>query len=168
MAKINTAKTDGPVSDRDIPWVLFRLKNQHFAIPSDRVKAMVEPATITFAPGLPESVRGLIQHEDRPVRVIDMRKRMGLKSLPMEIREFFDLMDARERDHKQWLSELEACILEEKKFTLATDYRKCKFGQWYYDFLPKVKNNALEFLLQKFAEPHKIIQPQKVNHWFDQ
>lgn len=141
----------------EIDWVLFRLKNQLFAIQSIYVKVMVELSPITLSPSLPKSVRGFTHYEGTPIQIIDMRKRMGINSLSVEIQEFFDLMDARERDHKNWLSALEACIKEEKEFTLATDHRKCKFGQWYYDYLPTVKNNNLEFLLEQFDRPHKII-----------
>lgn len=142
------------VSDAGFPWVLFTLAGEYFALSSVYVQSMIELPNITLAPGLPRYVRGFMNYNNEVIRLVDMRERMGFKSLCAEVGEFLDMMDAREQDHRKWLCTLKECVQEKKPFTLALDPTKCKFGQWYYDYLPKVTSNALEFLLKKFEVPH--------------
>lgn len=148
-------KTMTPITD--FPWVLFRLENEYFALSSMHVQSMIELPDVTYAPNLPKYVRGFMNYNGQTIQLIDMRGRMDFKPLYAEIREFADLMDAREQDHRKWLSVLEECVRQRKEFTLALDPTKCKFGQWYYGYLPKVKNNSLRFLLEQFEFPHEII-----------
>lgn len=144
-------------SSMDFPWILFRVENEFFALSSMYVQSMIELPDVTFAPNLPKYVRGFMNYNGRVIQLIDMRGRMDFKPLYAEIKEFADLMDAREEDHRKWLSTLEECIQQRKEFTLALDPMKCKFGRWYYDYLPKVRNDSLRFLLEQFEFPHNII-----------
>jgi purine-binding chemotaxis protein CheW len=61
----------------------------------------------------------------------------------------------REKDHLAWLAELEASVRERRPFRLATDPRKCKFGQWYYAF--ETDNGALRTELDRIEQPHARI-----------
>ena len=65
------------------------------------------------------------------------------------------MLKEREKDHRNWLSELESSVKENRPFTLATDHHKCKFGQWYDSYVPKSYEES-EFL-KKFEMPHKRI-----------
>jgi len=143
--------------NENFPWVIFRLQDQFFAISSNYVQSMIELPHFNHVPNVPEYVRGVIDYQGQPVYLIDMRKKIGIQPLEMEIAEFVELMNMREADHKNWLNVLEQCINEDREFTLATDAEKCRFGQWYLEFLPTVKNNNLSFWLKKFDLPHKKI-----------
>lgn len=98
----------------NVPWVIFRLENQLFAISSTHVKVMFELAVITRAPGLPPHIRGLVNYNQQPIMVVDMRRQLGFQSLAAELETFLSLMEAREQDHREWLAALETCIWEGK------------------------------------------------------
>lgn len=155
MSSMNATEVSMP--NEHFPWVIFRLQDQFFAISSSYVQSMIELSNFKHVPNAPEYVRGVVDYQGQPVYLIDMRKKIGIQPLEIEIAEFIELMNAREADHKNWLDVLEQCINEGKAFTLATDPNKCRFGQWYLEFLPTVKNNNLSFWLKKFDLPHKRI-----------
>lgn len=138
-------------------WAVLRIQDSFFAAPCDNVQSILALTEITPIPNLPHYMRGLINHQGQPVCLIDLRKRLGIPSLKSEIDEFTDLMDAREQDHIHWLNTLQACINEGKRFTLATDPRQCKFGQWYYKTLPEIKDGVLKAILENFEKPHNSI-----------
>lgn len=145
------------MANEDFPWVIFRLEDGFFALSSHCVQAMISAFEVKPIPGDSQDLRGIINHAGQVFCLVDMRKKIGFKSVASEIKEFSDLMDTREQDHKKWLNTLEDCIQQGKEFTLATNPEKCRFGQWYNDYLPKVKNNNLAFWLKKFDVPHKKI-----------
>lgn len=144
-------------ANEDFPWVIFRLEDGFFAISSHCVQAMISSFDVKPIPGDSQDLRGVINHANQVFCLVDMRKKIGLKSVAAEVKEFADLMDAREQDHKNWLNTLENCVQQGKEFTLGTNPAKCRFGLWYNDYLPKVKNNNLAFWLKKFDIPHKKI-----------
>jgi purine-binding chemotaxis protein CheW len=145
------------MTNEKFPWVVFRLEDGFFALSSHCVQAMISVFDVKPIPGDSQDLRGVINHANQVFCLVDMRKKIGLKSVAAEIREFADLMDAREQDHKKWLNTLEECIQQGKEFTLAINPAKCRFGLWYDDYMPKVKNNNLAFWLKKFDVPHKKI-----------
>lgn len=118
---------------------------------------MISLASVRPITGDSGDMCDVIDYHGQSIWLIDMRKKMGFKTAEVKVKEFIDLMNVREEDHKKWLSTLEMCIQDGKEFTLALDPMKCQFGRWYYDFLPKVKDNNLLFYLEKFDEPHKKI-----------
>lgn len=65
------------------------------------------------------------------------------------------MLNKREEDHKNWLTELESSIKEKRGFGLETDPHKCAFGQWYDHF--KTDKLILASLLKKFDAPHRKI-----------
>ncbi len=146
-----------PASRANLPWIIFRLEFSFFAISSDYVKAMIALTNVRSFLGNSSDIHGITVYDGQPTYLIDMRSRLGLKTFNAEIEDFCGLMDAREKDHINWLETLEKCVLERKEFTLAIDPTKCKFGRWYYDILPKIKNKNLLIHLEQFDEPHKKI-----------
>jgi len=145
------------MTNEKFPWVVFRLEDSFFALSSHCVQAMISSFDVKPIPGDLEDLRGVINYANQVFCLVDMRKKIGFKSMEVEIKEFASLMDAREQDHKNWLNTLMECVQQGKEFTLAIDPAKCRFGLWYNDYLPKVKNNNLAFWLKKFDVPHKKI-----------
>ncbi len=64
-------------------------------------------------------------------------------------------MNQREQDHRNWLKELDRCVLEGDEFRLATDPHKCAFGKWYDSYRPE--SPWIAALLRKFEAPHNTI-----------
>lgn len=139
----------------DSPWVILKLGERMFGIPSDYVLEMVVIPTLALLPSVPDYVRGVINLRGSVIMVVDLRVRLNMESALVERDRLIDLMEERKHDHVNWLHELESAVIEDREFKLATDPHKCKFGQWYDKYKPK--NVIMENHLKKFDEPHKYI-----------
>ena len=100
-------------------------------------------------------MRGVINLRDKVIPLVDLRQRLGMPTYQGEIDELIELMNLREQDHRDWLTELENSVKEEREFTLATDHRQCAFGKWCDSYQPQ--NEVVERFLTKFQEPHQRI-----------
>ena len=138
-------------------WAVLRVQDEFFAVPCEQVQSIIALTSVTPVPHLPKYMRGVIHHQSQVVHVLEMRNRLGLKSLSTEVNDFVDLMEAREQDHVHWIDTLSECVQEKKKFTLTTDPHRCKFGEWYDHFLPKTDDALLKSLLNQFEEPHRNV-----------
>ena len=144
-----------PPFDNQIPWVIFHLLHQPFALSSSHVREMVEMPGTTGVPNAPPHIRGVINLRGKVMPVIDLRMKLGMQSQIDEIDGLVSLLKQREQDHKNWIAELELSVKEKRPFNLATDPHKCAFGQWYDTF--KTDNKMLARCLIKFDTPHKTI-----------
>ena len=138
-----------------VPWVIFRLLNQQFAVSIKYVREMVTLPKVVPVPQTPPHIRGVFDLRGKVVPVLDLRMRLGMISLLAEVEDIIHLLEAREQDHRNWISELESSVRERREFKLATDSHKCAFGKWYDNF--KTDNRMLAGCLNKFAAPHKNI-----------
>ncbi len=138
-----------------LPWVIFNLLDQQFAVSASQVKEMVKIPPVVPVPGAPANFRGVMNLRGKVIPVIDMRLKMGMPSSQADIQDLVDLLHQREQDHKNWITELEASVREKREFTLATDHHKCAFGKWFDTF--STENRVLANCLEKFDSPHKKI-----------
>ncbi len=139
----------------DMPWVIFHLMKEQFAISTKNVQEMVAMPKVIPVPKTPKHVRGVINLRGSVLPVMDLRLKLGMDSMVKETKELIQLLKTREQDHKNWINELELSVKERRNFTLATDPHKCGFGMWYDNF--KTDSRVLESCLKKFDTPHKII-----------
>ena len=116
------------------------------------VEEMFVLPEIRRPPGLPAHQRGLATLRGSTMPAIDLRVCLGLDSASTELESVLALCDERERDHREWLTALEASVRENRPFELATDPRKCKFGRWYYSL--KAADAVLRGELARLEQPH--------------
>ena len=138
-------------------WAVLRVQESLFAVPCDTVQSIITLAEVTAVPNLPKYMRGIIRYQGKPISLVDLRSLLNIPSIASEVRDFAALMDAREQDHINWLNTLQECVNSGTRFTLATDPRQCKFGQWYYKTLPEIKDATLKTILENFERPHNAI-----------
>jgi chemotaxis signal transduction protein len=114
-------------------WVVVRLRDQLFGIEARYVQEMTttQRRRIHTLPRAPVGVAGVLKLRDRVFPVVDLRVLLGMSSMAAETASLVGLLEERERDHVNWLNELEACVNEKREFRLATDPHLCKFGKWY-------------------------------------
>lgn len=136
-------------------WLISRVNNGLYAIPAMLAQTMVVCPEITDVPTSLPFIRGVIDLRGQVMPVIDLRKRMNLKTIEETKEALCGLLDAREEDHKKWLTELEQSIRENRRFNLATDPHQCAFGKWHDNF--KTDDLSFAMLLKKFHDPHKKI-----------
>lgn len=137
------------------PWVIFSLKSERYAVPTSHVQTMVAMPEVVHIPKAPPHVRGVINLRGETSPLIDLRLRLGMDSSLEAINDQIEMLKEREQDHRNWLNELELSVHEGRKFTLATDCHKCKFGQWYDSYQPKSFTEGQ--FLKKFEQPHQRI-----------
>jgi purine-binding chemotaxis protein CheW len=58
--------------------MVFSLEAQRFALPLDAVERIVRAVEVTYLPGAPEIVLGVVNIQGRVVCVVNLRKRFGL------------------------------------------------------------------------------------------
>lgn len=137
------------------PWILVELRRQQYALAANEVSELLIAPEITSVPGVGGAVQGVTTVRGSVIPVLDLRRRLGMTSRSEEIESFCGLMEQRRLDHVHWVTELENCVRENRKFTLATDPHLCAFGRWYYSYRPD--NVWIANLLGRFESPHATI-----------
>jgi purine-binding chemotaxis protein CheW len=142
-------------SSKNLPFVLFQVKDGLYALGSERVREIVMLPKVIAVPNVPPEIRGVINLRGKIIRLMDLRVMLGLPSAKTEVEELIQLLHEREQDHLNWLTELESCVRERRPFKMARDPHLCKFGVWYHKF--KTDNTLLKMALKKMEKPHAII-----------
>ncbi len=137
------------------PYVLVKLREGLFALPSAQVVEMVLLSGVSAVPQVPPHVRGVINLRGKVLPLVDLRRRLGMPSALEDLEALIKLFEAREEDHRKWIQELDSAIKERRAFTLTTDPHRCAFGRWY-DSLT-TDNVVLAAQLRKIDEPHQRI-----------
>jgi purine-binding chemotaxis protein CheW len=73
----------------DVALLVFRLGDQRFALPCDRVSEIVPAATIQALPDAPGLVEGILNLRGTIVAVLDVRQRFGLEASPLHHEQHF-------------------------------------------------------------------------------
>ncbi|MEG1684121.1 MAG: chemotaxis protein CheW [Oscillospiraceae bacterium] len=138
----------------EMPWLVFRLKGQHFAVNSSCVMSIfMLQQDIVAVPGYSSNVRGVINLRGDMIPVLELRLLMGMETMESEHEAFDWMMEQRKQDHINWVTELVRCKDCGESFSLATDPHKCAFGKWYDAYRPT--EQSVVFQLGKIAEPHE-------------
>lgn len=139
----------------DEQWIVVRLQEQLFAVPSATVMEMLAMPEMRSVPHVPSHIRGVMNLRGRVMPLVDLRLRLSMESSATESKRLVEMMHAREEDHRKWVAELEAAVVERREFTLTTDPHKCEFGRWYDTY--HTSHIALAAVLKKFDTPHRRI-----------
>ncbi|MFT3912832.1 MAG: chemotaxis protein CheW [Anaeromyxobacteraceae bacterium] len=134
---------------------VFAVGNHLIGVPAAQIHEIFQLGEVRVPPNCPPEQRGLAVLRGNVFPALDLRVCLGHVSAREESEALAALLGEREEDHRRWVAELEASVRERRPFRLATDPRKCKFGQWYYAF--KSDDAVLRSELAKFEEPHARI-----------
>jgi chemotaxis signal transduction protein len=140
---------------REGSYILVKVGGRLFGFQTAAIAEMVSLTEIHQVPDVPPHVRGVINLRGRVIPVLDLRMRLGMPSAAEDLNRLIAIFEAREEDHRKWVTELEAVISEGREFKLATDPHKCAFGRWY-DAI-KTDDVVLSTQLAKIDEPHQRI-----------
>lgn len=141
--------------DTNARFVILGAGPHLLAVDAAEVEEMFVLGVVSRTPGAPPAQRGVLLHRDRTYPVLDVRTCLGLSRAVEQVDALVELLEARERDHRRWLEELEASVREARPFGLATDPRLCKFGQWFYAY--KAPDVVVAAEIARFEEPHARI-----------
>lgn len=104
-------------------------------------------------------------HRGKNLAVHDLRYHLGLKTYQDEVSEMKEFIQAREKDHVDWLESLRESVTRGIDFKKATDPKLCNFGKWYESVRNSEENRkqlmgnslVLNHTFDAFDEPHKRI-----------
>jgi len=138
-----------------LPFVIFQVRAGLYAVGSESVREIVILPKVVGIPNMPPEVRGVINLRGKVIQLIDLRVKLGLPSAKEELDELIQLLQDREQDHRNWLTELESCVVEHREFKMARNPHACKFGLWYDKY--QSDNSLFKMVLKKMEKPHETI-----------
>ena len=110
-------------------WVLFKLCEREFGLPTRLVIQMVNLAKYHTLPDQPEYVRGAMNLRGEIITLIDLNILLGRSCEATENEQLIQLLAAREEDHVKWLNELFQSVQENREFKLTTDPHACTLSK---------------------------------------
>lgn len=135
--------------------VILRLGDRFCSLPVDCVREMTVLPEVRKLCGTQPHVPGVITLRGEAIPVVDLRMRLGMEDARADNERTIEVLAEREREHLAWIAELEACVKEQREFTLGLDPTKCKFGCWLATF--EAPSRELQQLIQGFHAPHHAI-----------
>ena len=69
---------------QDVQLVIFKLANEDYGLPIQKVQEINRMVPVTKLPQTPEFMEGIINLRGRVIPVVDLRKRFGLVAKPAE------------------------------------------------------------------------------------
>jgi chemotaxis signal transduction protein len=136
-------------------WVTFRVADETFGLEIQYVKEMLRMPQVHAVPSAAMDNLGVMLLRSEVIPVFDLRRKFGLEPRSQRAKELTDLLAERQRDHENWLKELENSVLEKREFTLTTNPHACKFGKWFDSFT--TDDASLARIMKRLDEPHKQI-----------
>lgn len=135
------------------PYIVFKLQGSLYCISSRYIASLVQLPHYTKVPAAPANITGIFRHRDTVIQMVDLRTTLGIETLSKEYDDFAQMIDARKKDHVNWVNELERTAMNDEPFTLSRDPHQCALGRWYDSFTSD--NTMVTFHLNKLDEPHK-------------
>jgi chemotaxis signal transduction protein len=139
----------------DAEYLVFSAAEQLFALPAHDLLRIMDAPVCTSIPLTEAHVRGVIDVAGETIPLLDLRLRLGHRSLPAEMDDLVALIAARRQDHVNWLTKLKAAVEQDQEITVQTDPHMCKFGLWYDRFQTNSSNFA--GYMKRFDGPHKAV-----------
>ncbi|MGR6873904.1 CZB domain-containing protein [Pseudomonas sp. HK3] len=94
-------------------------------------------------------------YQGKPVPIYDFAQLMGCEAEYLKNLELLQILSSREKDHINWMADLENSLETDEPFNKARDPNQCEFGKWYKTFQPE--DELLADIMKDFDEPHKRI-----------
>ncbi len=94
-------------------------------------------------------------YQGKPVPIYDFAQLMGCEAEYLKNLELLQILSSREKDHINWMADLENSLVTDEPFNKARDPNQCEFGKWYKTFQPE--DELLADIMKDFDEPHKRI-----------
>ncbi|MFN3876020.1 MAG: CZB domain-containing protein, partial [Flavobacteriales bacterium] len=98
---------------------------------------------------------GLIDYQGTVVPALDFAHLLGRKNKEERRDELIAMLEAREKDHLDWLDALEHSLDTGQPFTKEKNPHKCAFGRWYDSYQPE--DEVLKSIWTDFDAPHQRI-----------
>lgn len=111
--------------------VTFLLSDEEYSFPIQIVKEVLRVGNITKVPKAPDFVKGVLTVRNSVLPIIDVRQLFEMESITDGLNNEFDLM---EHQKKQWLGELERCLVTGEVFKENLNHEESLLGKWIEHF----------------------------------
>lgn len=140
----------------DLPWIIFELRSQLYAINTKLVTGIMQMPPITFVPEAPDEFLGVANIRGAVVPILSLRKLLGMSGAAEENKDLSDMLKQKKEEHLYLVNSLIDSVHSGSDFTLPTDPHKCAFGKWYYSFIGSLDESlhTLSSELKRIEEPH--------------
>lgn len=134
----------------------FWIGDELFAIDIANILSITQDLdSLLKTPVKSKGLTGIINYLGDPVAVYNFAEMLNIPSTRELKTELVDLLNAREKDHVDWVDALEHSLKEGVPFEKARDPLMCAFGKWYDKF--ETRDEALTDIMTRFDDPHKKI-----------
>lgn len=134
----------------------FWIGDELFAIDIANILSITQDLdSLLKTPVKSKGLTGIINYLGNPVAVYNFAEMLSIPSTRELKTELVDLLDAREKDHVDWIDALEKSLKEDVPFEKPRDPHLCAFGKWYDKF--ETRDEALAEIMTRFDVPHKKI-----------
>ena len=134
----------------------FWIGDELFAVDIANILSITQDLdSLLKTPVKSKGLTGIINYLGNPVAVYNFAEMLNIPSTREMKSRLVELLDAREKDHIDWLDALEKSLKEGVPFEKARDPHMCAFGKWYDKF--ETRDEALTDIMARFDEPHKKI-----------
>ncbi|MFK5912781.1 MAG: CZB domain-containing protein [Woeseiaceae bacterium] len=134
----------------------FWIADELFAVDIANILSITQDIdNLMKTPVKSKGLTGIINYLGNPVAVYNFAEMLNIRSSREQNAELSDLLNAREKDHIDWIDALEKSLKKDVSFEKARDPLLCAFGKWYDKF--ETRDEALAEIMTHFDEPHKKI-----------
>lgn len=92
-------------------------------------------------------------YQGKPVPIYDFADLMGCEAEYKANLKLLQILQGREKEHIDWVSNLEYSLKNGTPFTLPRDASQCDFGKWYSTYV--AEDELLADILEDFDGPHQ-------------
>ena len=113
----------------DLPWVIFSIGKQNYAISTRLVTGIMQIPPVVHVAEAPELFLGVCNVRGDVIPIADMRKLLGMPSADKEAEEKVKILSEKRENLDRWLKELGRCVEKGLRFNLSPDPAKYRnFG----------------------------------------
>lgn len=145
-----------------LPWIIFKLKDNYFALNSSLVSGIQSLPPITPVPEIPSVFKGVCNIRGEVIPLADLRALLSMSSVESDRKAILDIVSAGKNDYAQRIEACEDWILAGRKTEPRFDVTDLAFTRWLADggctsAAAMAKFRALDTLKDEYLETVKQI-----------
>ncbi|MCM1298115.1 MAG: chemotaxis protein CheW [Firmicutes bacterium] len=105
----------------ELPWIIFELNQQLYAISTEMVTGIAQMPFITGVAGAPETYLGVANIRGEIIPILDLKKLLRISSGQDERQRLTETLEFKKKGAEMYLKELRRCIQEQERFAATPD-----------------------------------------------
>lgn len=117
-----------------LPWIIFKLKNQYFAMDSAQVSGIIQLPQLTSVPEAPPAFEGVANIRGDIIPILSMRTLLQMPTVKEENKQTIEYFTAMRKRVEAWLNDFKRSVIIGAETKYDDNPLKCNFGQWLSDY----------------------------------